>query len=167
MSSPTGTPTPAVPKTMKAWQYSATAGGIEKNLALHDSVPVPAMSSRLGDSELLVQVLAASLNPADYKAPELGFVARAVIRTPATPCMDFCGRVVQTTGTVDDFAIGDLVYGYLGPQQHGTMAEYTVAPTKACARVPDGVSVDDAAAVGVAGMTAYRKLSILSQFETL
>jgi NADPH:quinone reductase-like Zn-dependent oxidoreductase len=142
---------------MKAWQYSATAGGIEKNLVLNEAVPVPVVSSRLGDSELLIQVLAASLNPADYKAPELGFVARAVIPTPATPGMDFCGRVVQTTSTVDDFAIGDVVFGFLGPQQHGTMGEYIVAPTKRCAHVPDGVSVDEAAAVGVAAMTAYRK----------
>ncbi len=148
---------PPIPQTMRAWQYSSTAGGIEKNLAINDAVPLPTLSSRLGDAELLVRVLAASLNPADYKAPELGLVARAVFRTPATPGMDFCGRVVQTTQTVDDFAIGDLVFGRLGPQQHGTMGEYIVAPTKACARVPDGVSVDDAAAIGVAGITAYRR----------
>jgi NADPH:quinone reductase-like Zn-dependent oxidoreductase len=149
--------TPEIPKTMKAWQYNSTTGGIEKNLVLNDGVPLPTLSSRLGDAELLVKVIAASINPADYKAPELGLVARAVIRTPATPGMDFCGRVVETTRTVDDFAIGDLVFGRIGPQQHGTTGEYIVAPTKACAHVPHGVSPDEAAAVGVAGLTAYRR----------
>ncbi|KAK4234615.1 hypothetical protein C8A03DRAFT_18520 [Achaetomium macrosporum] len=144
---------------MKAWQYSATTGGIEKNLVLNDSAPVPTISSRLGDSELLLKVLSAGLNPVDYKVPELGLVARAVIRTPATPGLDFCGRVVQTTRTVDEFAIGDLVFGRIDGQQHGTMAEYIVAPTKACAHLPDGVSVDEAAAVGVAGMTAYHAIA--------
>lgn len=145
----------APPQTMRAWQYSKTAGGIEKNLALNDSVPLPTLSSRRGDAELLIQVLSAALNPADHKVPEMGLAARAVIRTPATPCMDFCGRVVQTTGTVDDFAIGDLVFGRLDPQQHGAMAQYLVAPTKACARVPDGVSPDEAAAMPLAAMTAF------------
>jgi NADPH:quinone reductase-like Zn-dependent oxidoreductase len=147
------------PKTMKAWQYSSTTGGIEKNLVLNDSVPIPTVSSRRGDAELLIQVVSASINPADYKAPELGLVARAVIRTPATPGMDFCGRVVQTTETVDDFAVGDLVFGRIDVQQHGTTAEYVVAPTKTCTPVPEGVSPDDAAAVGVAGITAYQTIA--------
>ncbi|AEO67253.1 d7561735-1ef8-4a7b-b4e3-6cfbdf27a518 [Thermothielavioides terrestris] len=143
---------------MRAWQYTTTAGGIEKNLVLKESVPIPTTSSRLGDNELLIQVLSASLNPVDYKLPELGVAARAVIRTPATPGGDFCGRVVQTTRTVDSFAIGDLVCGRINPQQHGTLAEYIVAPTKACAHVPQGVDVDEAAALGVAGITAYQTI---------
>ncbi|KAL2127576.1 hypothetical protein VTI74DRAFT_10464 [Chaetomium olivicolor] len=150
---------PAIPKTMRAWQYSTTTGGLEKNLVLNDSAPVPTISSGLGDAELLIQVLAAGINPADYKIPELGLIVRAVIRTPATPGMDFCGRVVQTTRTVDDFAIGDLVFGRIDATQHGTLGEYIVAPTKACASVPAGVGVDDAAAVGVAGMTAYQVIA--------
>lgn len=141
---------------MKAWQYSTTAGGIQNHLVLNDSAVLPTLSSRLGDAELLVRVLSASINPADYKVPELGAVARVVIHTPATPGMDFCGRVVQATRTVDEFAIGDLVFGRIDAQQHGTCAEYVAVPTKACARVPEGVSVDEAAAIGVAGMTAYR-----------
>ena len=144
---------------MKAWQYSAATGGIQNHLTLNDSVLLPTISSRLGDAELLIRVLSAGLNPADYKVPEMGLISRAVIHLPATPGMDFCGRVVQTTRTVDDFAIGDLVFGRIDAQQHGTCAEYLVAPTKACAQVPQGVSVDEAAALGVAGMTAYRACS--------
>ncbi|KAK4098116.1 NAD(P)-binding protein [Parathielavia hyrcaniae] len=138
---------------MRAWQYSTAAGGLEKHLSLHDSVPLPRM---LGDSDLLIQVVAASINPADYKVPELGIVARAVIHTPATPGMDFCGRVVQAAKTVDAFAIGDLVFGRLGPQQHGSLGEYIVAPATACAHVPDGVAPEEAATVGVAGITQYQ-----------
>lgn len=142
---------------MTAWQYSSTTPTLEHNLTLSPSVPLPTISPRLGDAELLVRVLSASLNPADYKVPEVGVLARAVIpRLPATPGMDFCGRVVQATRTVDDFAIEDLVFGRIEPQQHGTCGEYIVTPTKACAHVPEGVGVDEAAAVGVAGLTAYR-----------
>ncbi|KAL2267869.1 hypothetical protein VTJ83DRAFT_5146 [Remersonia thermophila] len=144
---------------MKAWEYSTAAGGLEKNLVLNPSAPVPTLSPKLGDSELLVRVLAASLNPADHKVAELGVLSKLAVRHPATPGMDFCGRVVQTTSTVDNFAIGDLVFGNLGVTQHGTLAEYIVVPTKACAHVPDGVSVEDAAATPVAGLTEYEAIS--------
>ncbi|KAL2018370.1 hypothetical protein VTK56DRAFT_905 [Thermocarpiscus australiensis] len=144
---------------MRAWQYSTASGGIQKHLVLNDSAPQPTVSPHRGSAELLIQVLSASLNPADYKIAELGFVSRAVIRTPATPGMDFCGRVAQTSRTVDDFAVGDLVFGRVGAQQHGTCAEYVVAPAKACAHVPEGVSADEAAAIPTAGLTAYQTIS--------
>jgi NADPH:quinone reductase and related Zn-dependent oxidoreductases len=153
---------------MKAWQYSSTAGGIEKNLVLNQNVPVPSLAPYIGarDSVLLVRVLSASLNPVDYKVPELGIVSRAVTGMQATPGLDFCGRVVQSTPTVDDFAVGDLVFGHLDFQQHGTTGEYIVVPTKHCARVPEGVSIDEAATLGVAAVTAYRTWCPLSSFFT-
>ncbi|KAL2255053.1 hypothetical protein VTK26DRAFT_4238 [Humicola hyalothermophila] len=144
------------PKTMKAWQFTATTPNIDKHLVLNPSAPVPTLSTGRCDAELLIQVLSAGLNPVDYKLPESGLLGRAMIRLPGTPSQDFCGRVVQATQAVDDFAIGDLVFGRIDPQQHGSCAEYIVAPTKACARVPEGVGVDEAAAAGVAGLTAYR-----------
>ncbi|KXX73148.1 Reticulon-4-interacting protein 1, mitochondrial, partial [Madurella mycetomatis] len=148
-----------LPKLMKAWQYSTATGGIQNHLVLNDSVALPTLSSRLGDAELLVRVLSASINPADYKVPSW---RRCACRDPhprLLRAMDFVGRVVQATRTVDEFAIGDLVFGRIDAQQHGTCAEYVVVPTKACARVPDGVSVDEAAAIGVAGITAYQTIS--------
>ncbi|KAK3933907.1 chaperonin 10-like protein [Diplogelasinospora grovesii] len=145
--------------TMKAWQYSSTLGGLEKNLVLKEDVPVPQLSPRLGDSEVLVEIISASINPADYKVPELGLVARAMIRTPATPGMDFCGRVVKTGRTVDSFAIGEKVFGRIEGTQHGTLGQYIVAPATCCATLPDGVDPDHAAAIGTAGLTTYHCLA--------
>ncbi|KAK3352488.1 hypothetical protein B0T25DRAFT_590382 [Lasiosphaeria hispida] len=145
---------------MRAWQYSTAAGGLEKNLTLHNDVPLPPLSTRPTDAEILVEVLSASLNPADYKVPELGLVARAMIRLPATPGMDFCGRVAQTTPAARDaFPVGALVFGRLDATQHGTCAGYTVAPAASCALVPEGVEVDWAASVGCAGQTAFQPIA--------
>lgn len=154
------TPATPLPRTMRAWRYSTTVGDIEGKLELHDDVPLPALSpSPSSSSELLVEVLSAGLNPVDYKVAELGLVGRAAVRTPATPGCDFCGRVVQTASSSgSDFAIGDLVFGRVSPQQYGSCGEYLVAPAKSCARVPDGVAVDEAAAVPVAGLTAYQAI---------
>ncbi|KAH6612944.1 hypothetical protein B0J18DRAFT_447410 [Chaetomium sp. MPI-SDFR-AT-0129] len=146
---------------MKAWQYSKTAGGLEKNLTLQNAVPVPRLPTNPSTTQLLIQVLSTSINPVDYKAPETGFLSRIVFGSPATPGTDFCGRVVRTAGPADEragFDVGDLVFGRTGFQQHGTTGEYTTTPAKNVARLPDGVSPDDAAAVGVAGFTAYQSI---------
>lgn len=150
----------SIPTTMRAWQYSSTTGGLEKNLVLKTDVAVPSLSPVLGDSEILVEVISASINPADYKVPELGLLARAVIRTPATPGMDFCGRVVKATRTVDSFAIGEIVFGRKEPGQQGTCGQYIVVPVNSCVSLPkEGITPDQAASIGVAGVTAYLSIS--------
>jgi alkaline phosphatase D len=51
---------------MKAYQYASTTGGIEKNLHINPSAPLPTIS----DNEILVQVHAMALNPVDHKVTE-------------------------------------------------------------------------------------------------
>jgi hypothetical protein len=80
-----------LPKTMRAWQYASVAGGLQKNLELRRDVPVPKLSTKKNASELLVETISVSLNPADYKIPEmpLGLLIRTIIPPPAVPCMVF------------------------------------------------------------------------------
>ncbi|KAJ9156574.1 GroES-like protein [Pleurostoma richardsiae] len=141
--------------TMKAWQYSGVHGGLEKNLVLKDDVP------RLGppgDQELLVEVISASINPADYKVPELGLIAKAIISTPATPGADFCGRVAAAGSKVDSFSIGETVVGRLEPTQHGTLGELIVVRAETCVSLPAGVDPDQGACLGTAALTAYQSI---------
>ncbi|EAA30152.1 NAD(P)-binding protein [Neurospora crassa] len=149
-----------IPPTMRAWQYSQTTGGLEQNLVLKDDVPVPTLSPRVGDKELLIEVLSASINPSDYKIAELPLnLGRAVVRTPATPAWDFCGRVVKTTNIVDNFRVGEIVFGRQAPTQHGACGQYIVASANACASLPSGVDVDEAASLPCAGLTAYQTIA--------
>ncbi|KAK3389931.1 hypothetical protein B0H63DRAFT_464539 [Podospora didyma] len=146
--------------TMKAWQYASVDGGLEKNLVLNDDVPLPKLSVRGRDTELLVEVISASINPSDYKLPELGLIFRAVVGSPATPGVDFCGRVVKTTPLVDSFQVGELVCGRLDPSQHGSLGQFVTAPTRVCTSVPSaGVTTHQASTVGVAGITAYQAIA--------
>ncbi|KAK3688747.1 hypothetical protein B0T22DRAFT_375860 [Podospora appendiculata] len=143
---------------MKAWQYTTATGGLEKNLKL-TTLPLPTLSPVHSAAEVLIQVLSAALNPADYKLPELGLVSHAIIRTPAVPGMDFCGRVVKATSTVDSLRIGELVFGRIDASQHGTLAEYIAAPARMCTPLPTGVDPDIGATLGVAGLTAYKVIA--------
>lgn len=143
---------------MKAWQYTDTTGGLEKNLELTE---VARPAEPVGEFEILVEVISASINPADHKVPELGLISRSVIRRPATPGMDFSGRVVSLGAKIDSFSIGETVFGRLAPKQHGSLGQLIVVDTKneACVALPAGVDVDHAATVGTAGITAYEAIA--------
>lgn len=81
----------------------------------------------------------------------------------ATPGIDFAGRVVATGSSPSsnsDLKPGQLVFGRLDmPTKFGTLAEYTIAPRSGCAAIPEGVSPDDAASIGTAGLTAYQSIA--------
>ncbi|OCL11073.1 GroES-like protein [Glonium stellatum] len=143
-------------QTMKAWLYNTTTGGLEKNLYLPTLAPKPQLIS---PNQILVEVISMGLNPTDYKIPELGLVAKAVIPTPASPGLDFCGRVAATGNTVDSLRIGELVWGRLdGPTRHGTLGQFVIASATGCVPLPDGVDPDQAAGLASAGITAYQSI---------
>jgi len=167
--------TSSLPLHMKAAQFSSTAGGLEKNLKLNTAAELPpsARSLPLRGDIVLVHVLAAALNPVDYKIAELPVLGRlAIFGRPATPGLDFAGTVVavgprpsapaaqpESEQGHDDLRPGQLVFGALqGPQRFGTLADYVVVPRNWTAALPEGIKVEDAASVGVAGLTAYQSI---------
>ena len=144
------------PTSMKAWLYSRTSGGLEKNLYFDAAARAPPAPRA---NEVLVQVLSAALNQADVKLPEIGAPMHWVIGMPATPGMDFCGRVVATGPQATQFTAGQLVHGsHDRPMKFGSLGEYTPTTANLIAPVLEGVEVDQAAAVGIAGQTAYQSL---------
>ncbi|KAK1985027.1 zinc-binding dehydrogenase [Colletotrichum cereale] len=156
------------PTEMRRWQI-ASPGAFMKDLALA-TVPAPAASA-LKPTQVLVRVVAAGINPADYKFPDLGLVARAMIPFPKGPGMDFSGRAVAVGSAIDDVKPGDAVLGRIDPMSaQGTLSEYVVADRDGVAALPGppgtGSDADDAdthleraAAVGTAALTAYQTIA--------
>jgi NADPH:quinone reductase-like Zn-dependent oxidoreductase len=111
-----------------------------------------------GPDEVLIQLIAASLNPVDLD------IAQGLLSLPTTRPLvlgvDGAGRVVEVGASVTGFAPGDLVHGQFfdAPLGRGTFAEYAVvgaAPSHgALQRTPDGLSAELAATLPTAGMTA-------------
>lgn len=147
----------AHPENMKAWLYSGTSGGLEKNLELKYSIRAPPAPRT---NEVIIKVLSAGLNPADFKVPEMGLAAtHLVIGMPATPGMDFCGRVVSTGTSATHFKPGQLVYGsHSRPTKFGSLGEYLSIPASFVTPLPEGVKIDQAAGIGIAGQSAYQSL---------
>jgi NADPH:quinone reductase-like Zn-dependent oxidoreductase len=101
------------------------------------------------EGEVLIRVRAASVNPADWKQRR-GLSETAV---PAVLGKDVSGTVEASRA--EEFAEGDEVFGMAAS---GGYAEYTTASAAAIAKKPDGISHEQAAALPVAGMTAWQAL---------
>ena len=116
-----------------------------------EEVPVP----QPREDEMLVRVHTASVNPVDYKIRRGGYVGED--KLPLTLGRDGCG-VVESCGTrIERFKRGDAIYFLLGPDR-GTFAEYTVAKMGEPAPKPAQATNLDAAAVPLAGLTAWQGL---------
>lgn len=143
------------PETMRAWMYDTASGGLEKTIKLVEDAALP-FHQTLPKDAILVKVRYSSLNPADYKIPELGILGRALISPPASPGLDFSGTVAQTGDAIDTFSVGQQVYGRVEPNKHGTLGEYVCASIDGCAMLPEGVSLEDASCIGTAAQTPYQ-----------
>jgi NADPH:quinone reductase len=134
----------ATPSTALRVQTKAT--GIDTLVLTHVAQPQPAC---LAD-QVVVQVHAAAINPSDVKAT-LGIMPHAVF--PRTPGRDFAGVVVA--GAAEH--IGKEVWGSggdVGITRDGSHARYLVLPAAAVQLRPQGISMDEAGAVGVPFVTA-------------
>jgi NADPH2:quinone reductase len=105
--------------------------------------------------EVVVAVHAAGVNPVDAQNRADG--AWAELEPPVVPGYDFSGVVEGIGDGVADWAAGDEVFGALPVRvtRSGSYAEYVAVPAETIARKPEELSHIEAAAVPVAGCTAY------------
>lgn len=98
-----------------------------------------------GDGEVLVELEFGGVNPIDRYMAE----GRAATDGPVPRTLGG-----EAAGTLDGRPV--LVHGEgLGSARDGVWAEAAVVPAPAVIELPDGVQMRDAAAMGVAGLTAY------------
>lgn len=111
-----------------------------------------------GGGEVLVRVHASGTNPVDAKIRQAGEWAQ--IPLPAVIGYDASGTVEEVGPGVDDLAVGDEVW--LSPEifgnRHGSYAEYLVARAPIVARKPAALTHEQAAAVPLAGGTAWEAI---------
>lgn len=143
-----------LPSSMRASQWTMLAGGLEKNLKVNTQAALPKQAKSLPADHTLVKVSYATLNPVDYKLAELPLIGSYDFSKPAIPGLDFSGKVVSTT--LPHLKAGELVFGTTATPKFGALAEYTVAPKQGVVSLPNHVPLDQAACVGIVGLTAYQ-----------
>lgn len=111
-----------------------------------------------GPGELLVRLMAAGVNPVDAKIRASGYWAQLPL--PVILGSDAAGVVEMQGPGATGFREGDEVYftGELTANPHGTYAEYAVVKADIVAPKPPSLSFVEAAAVPLAGGTAWEAI---------
>ncbi|PFG30148.1 NADP-dependent oxidoreductase [Paramicrobacterium agarici] len=113
-----------------------------------------------GADEVQVRVIAAGLNPIDAAIAADPQVADAYgVTLPAGNGNDFSGRVVEVGRDVDEFGVGDLVFGGC---RMAAQSDYLVAPASEVLPVPDGLGMEQAACLDIAAKTAMATVQAMN-----
>lgn len=141
---------------MKAITVPRAEAGLE-DLTLAE-VPLP----EPGPGELRLRVMAAALNPVDWKVSINHF---PVWTYPHVIGLDAAGIVDAVGEGVTGWAVGDRVVLHNNLLRPGVFADYAIAAAHVVSRIPGSVSFADAAAIPCAGYTAYQALFRKARLE--
>jgi NADPH:quinone reductase-like Zn-dependent oxidoreductase len=149
------------------------AFGLEHLTAVERPDPEP------GPGQVLVRLRHVSLNFRDRVAIDGGYGSQ--IKTPFVPCSDGAGEVVAVGDGVRRFGVGDRVLtsffqnwaagaptpeklaSSLGGPLDGTLRELACFHEDGLCRVPDRLSLEDAASLPCAAVTAWNALAVLDR----
>ncbi|MEM9304601.1 MAG: zinc-dependent alcohol dehydrogenase family protein, partial [Pseudomonadota bacterium] len=123
--------------------------------AVDQPTPTPAAG------QVLVRVAATSVNTVDTMIRHMGPEELPLSpQPPAILGMDFAGTIEAVGEGVSGFSAGDEVYGCAGglADLPGALAEFMVADARLIAHKPKSLSMREAAALPLVGITAYEGL---------
>lgn len=125
----------------------------EINVSVNE-VPIP----KPKENEVLVKVMAAAVNPLEIL--QLTGSVRLIqnYRMPLTLGNECSGIVEKVGNNVKGFSVGDRVYTRLPINNIGAFAEYVAVDHEALAEMSSGYEFITAAAIPLAGLTAYQGL---------
>ena len=117
--------------------------------------PIPAAG------EVRIRIAASGINPGDIKKRQDAF-GSGMAYPRVIPHSDGAGRVDQLGAGVSSEWMGRSVWCY-GAQSYrpfGTAAEFTVVPVDHIAPLPEKVSMEQGACLGIPGITAHRAVHV-------
>lgn len=114
-----------------------------------------------GAGQVLVEIAASSVNVVDTMIRAMGGALPLSPPTPAILGMDFAGTVASLGEGVEGYSVGEQVYGCAGGLANlpGTLADYIAADNALIAHKPANLSMREAAALPLVGITAYEGLA--------
>lgn len=119
-----------------------------------ENIPVPIIA----DNDVLIKIYATSVNPLDWKVRE-GLLQRMnPHKLPLTLGWDVSGVVEKTGSNATKFKVGDEVYTRPALERDGSYAEYIAVRENEVAFKPKSLTHESAAAVPLAGITAWEVL---------
>lgn len=113
------------------------------------------------DNEVLIRIDYASINPVDQKIRAGLLTSRLPHAFPLILGWDAAGTIAKVGKNVGNFKVNDAVFAYCRKptMQWGTFAEYVTVDETCVAHAPSSISLKEAAAVPLVGLTAWQSLA--------
>ena len=140
---------------MKAAQHTTYN---KKNITLNiTEIAKPSITGK----QVLVKVSVAGVNPLDNMISRGEVKMIVPYKLPQTAGNEVVGIVESIGKKVDNFQVGDRVFGHLPLDHIGAFAEYVAVDSQALAKVPDYLSDEEAAAVPLTALTIMQALDLM------
>jgi len=134
--------------------------GFKKSLPITDKASFIAFETEKPSAtgyDILVKIDAISVNPVDFKI-RLSAAADKALDTPKIIGWDAVGTVEEVGDKTSKFKLGDMVY-YAGDlTRSGSNAEYQLVDERIVGHKPKNISIAEAAAMPLTGLTAWESL---------
>jgi NADPH2:quinone reductase len=133
----------------------------ERNGTAHDVLRVGEVETpQAGPGEVRVKLATSGVNPSDVKSRQ--GLTRKIAWTRVIPDSDGAGVIDQVGDGVPKSRVGERVWVWNGQWKRafGTCAEYVALPAAQAVKLPDKVSFEAGACVGIPAMTAYHAIAL-------
>ncbi|UDQ98901.1 NADP-dependent oxidoreductase [Lentisphaerota bacterium WC36G] len=140
---------------MKAISLLKT-GGVENLKYIETDLPLAS------NNQVLVKVKAIGINPIDIKCRANLEILKFICQAPPPLILgwDIAGIVTHTGKNVNDFKVGDRVFGMINfPGIGNAYSEIVACNANQLAKIPNEISFTDAAATSLAALTALQTLT--------
>ncbi|AGH96636.1 hypothetical protein A11Q_2420 [Pseudobdellovibrio exovorus JSS] len=111
-----------------------------------------------GDTDVLVEIHAASLNPIDFKIRDGQVKFVRSYKFPLILGHDIAGVVVDVGSKVTGFKKGDKVYSRPQNDRIGGLAQFIAVDESELAHIPKNLSFTEAASIPLVGLTSWQAL---------
>lgn len=125
-----------------------------KDVLEEQEVTLPEIQAK----QVRIKEKATSVNPIDWKLRE-GYLKQMFDWPfPIILGWDVAGVITEIGSEVTDWQVGDAVFARPETTRFGTYAQETIVDAALLAKLPEGVTFEEAAAVPLAGLTAWQAL---------
>ena len=127
-----------------------------------EEAPLPPLAT----GDVLVEVRAAGLVPDELSWPGTWVDRAGRDRTPSVPAHEVAGVIIQVRYGTTGFDLGDRVFGLTDWHRDGAAADYVAVEARNLARMPSSADFVQAAALPIAGLTAWQGLFVHGRLQS-
>lgn len=113
---------------------------------------------QISENQVLLEIHATSINQIDWKLREGYLKERLPFEFPIILGWDAAGVIAEVGEAVHYFKVGDRVFTRPATTRQGTYAEFVPVEENLLARMPENMTFEEAAAIPLAGLTAWQTL---------